>query len=126
MKKNSGTIVCISSICGVENLGAPVGYQVAKAALNMYVKSIAKQLALSNIRINAIAPGNLMFEGSTWELKVKENRKNILDIISREVALKRFGKPKDISNFVVFLSSKFSSFATGEIFVIDGGQVRSL
>ena len=44
MVKNEGSIVCISSICGFENLGAPPGYQVAKAALNMYVASMAKFL----------------------------------------------------------------------------------
>ena len=126
MVSNDGSIVCISSICGKENIGAPVGYQVAKAALNMYVASIAKHLYDYKIRINAIAPGNIFFEGSVWEKKLKENNKEVLDMLKKDVILNRFGTPEDISNFVIFLLSSFSSFSTGKIFVVDGGQTKGL
>ena len=62
-----GNVVCISSICGSEVLGAPVTYSCAKAALNHYVRGISRPLARENIRINAVCPGNLMFENSVWE-----------------------------------------------------------
>lgn len=126
MKNKNSSIVCISSICGIEVLGAPVGYNVSKAALNMYIKSMSKKLSKFNIRINGIAPGNLLFEGSTWESKIKNDKISVMEMINKEVALKKFGIPQDITNFVVFLSSQFASFSTGEIFVIDGGQLRSL
>ena len=126
MAKKNGSIVCISSICGFENLGAPPGYQVAKAALNMYVSSIAKYLNDYKIRINAVAPGNIIFEGSVWEDKIKNNENEVLDMLKKEVILNRFGTPEEISNFVVFLLSSFSSFSTGKTFIVDGGQTKGV
>lgn len=126
MNPDFSSIVCISSICGFEVLGAPAGYNVSKAALNMYIKSISKFISQFNIRINGIAPGNILFNGSTWDNKIKDNKLKVMNMINKEVALKKFGTPHDISNFVIFLSSDYASFATGEIFVVDGGQLRSL
>ncbi len=126
MVKKNGTIVCISSICGFENLGAPPGYQIAKAALNMYVASMAKYLYDHEIRINAVAPGNIFFVGSVWEEKIKSNKMEVLDMLKKEVILKRFGTPEEISNFVIFLLSKFSSFSTGKTFIVDGGQTKGI
>jgi 3-oxoacyl-[acyl-carrier protein] reductase len=125
MTRQGGAIVCISSICGLEALGAPVTYSAAKAALNAYVRGIARPLAARGIRINAVAPGNLMFEGSVWECKLAENAGAVQTMLDREVALKRLGSPEEISDFVTFLVSPRASFATGAVFVVDGGQVRS-
>ena len=73
LKKSKGNIICISSTCGCEVIpNAPITYSVAKAALNSYVKSISRPLAENNININAIAPGNIIFEGSVWERKLKD------------------------------------------------------
>ena len=126
MDKENGSIVCISSICGFENLGAPPGYQVAKAALNMYVASIAKKLYENKIRINAVAPGNIIFEGSVWEDKINKNNKKVLEMLENDVIMKRLGTPAEISNFVIFLLSNFSSFATGKTFIVDGGQTKGI
>lgn len=120
----SGAIVCISSICGLETLGAPVTYSAAKAALNSYVRGIAKPFANQGIRINAIAPGNILAEGGTWERKLQENPRQVQTMLEREVALQRLGKPEEIANFAAFLLSTKANFATGTIYVVDGGQIR--
>lgn len=125
LARTRGSIVCISSICGIEALGAPVTYSTAKAALNAYVRSIARPLGKRGIRINAVAPGNLIFEGSVWEKKQKENSAAVNDMLEREVSLRRLGRPEEIADFVLFLASARSTFATGAVFVVDGGQVRS-
>ena len=65
-----GKIICISSICGSEYIdGAPFGYSIAKSALNSYVKCISRHYSEKDITVNAVAPGNIFFEGSTWEKK---------------------------------------------------------
>jgi len=119
------SIVCISSIAGIESTGAPVPYSVAKSAINSYVKNISKHFAKYDIRINTVCPGNIMFENSVWEKKLIENSKNVEDMLKKEVAMKRFGTPAEISNLVVFLCSEKSSFITGSTFTADGGQTKS-
>ncbi|MDJ0596268.1 MAG: SDR family oxidoreductase [Pleurocapsa sp. MO_226.B13] len=121
---SGGAIVCISSICGLETLGAPIIYSAAKSALNSYVKGIARPLAQQGIRINAIAPGNILAKGGTWERKLKENPTGVQTMLEREVALQRLGKPEEIANFTAFLLSTKASFATGAVYVVDGGQIR--
>ena len=125
LSDSRGAVVCISSICGQETLGAPVTYSAAKAALNSYVRSISRPYAAKGIRINAVAPGNLLYEGSVWECKLAEDASAVQAMLDREVAQRRLGTPEEIADWVVFLSSPRASFATGETFVVDGGQVRS-
>jgi 3-oxoacyl-[acyl-carrier protein] reductase len=121
-----GSIVCISSICGVEIIpGAPTTYSVAKAALNAYVKSIARPLGKQGIRINAVALGNVLFPGSIWERKLAENSSGVLDLLDRDVALGKLGSPQDVAELTAFFLSDRSGFATGAIWTLDGGQARS-
>ena len=65
-----------------------------------------------------------MFEGSIWEKKLKKNPSLVKKLLKNEVSLHRFGTPKDIANLAVFLSSSKSSFITGSIYVVDGGQIK--
>ena len=125
LKKSCGTIVCISSIVGIENTGAPVTYSAAKSALNTFVHNESKKLGKSKIRINAVAPGNIMFPGSVWEAKKLKNSTKIRKMLSQDVALGRFGKPEEVANLVTFLASSKSAYITGSVFVIDGGQIQS-
>ncbi len=123
---SKGSIICISSICGLENIfGAPVTYSVAKSALNSYVKFSSRNLGRVGIRINAIAPGNIYFNGSVWSEKMREDREAVKAMLKREVSLGKLGTPEDISSLTCFLASPVSNFITGSIFKVDGGQVRS-
>lgn len=125
LERSRGSVVCISSICGIEALGAPVTYSAAKAALNAFVRGAARPLAARGVRINAIAPGNLLFEGSVWEERMKADPAAVQLMLQRDVALGRLGSAREIADFVAFLASPRAAFATGAVFRVDGGQLRS-
>jgi 3-oxoacyl-[acyl-carrier protein] reductase len=122
--RTGSAIICISSICGLAALGAPVTYSAAKAALNATVKGLARPLAKEGIRINAVAPGNILFPGGTWDRKLQEDKDGVEAMLTREVALGRLGTPGEIAGLVTFLASPRAGFITGAIYVADGGQLR--
>jgi NAD(P)-dependent dehydrogenase (short-subunit alcohol dehydrogenase family) len=118
--------VCISSICGLEVIpDAPVTYSAAKAALHAYVRGIARPLGKRGVRINAVAPGNILFDGSVWSCKLAEDNPAVGAMLSKDVALGRLGSPEDVASLVAYLSSPRSGFATGSVWTIDGGQVHA-
>ena len=121
--KSKGNVVAISSICGSSFIkGAPVEYSVAKAALNMYIKSMAFKYANNGIRFNVVSPGNVLFEGSTWHNKIKNNEELVTKFISENVPMGVFIEPEAIADAVLFLASDISNFTTGVELNIDGGQ----
>ena len=123
---SKGVIVCISSICGLEVIpGSPVTYSAAKAALHAYVRGIARPLGKKGVRINAVAPGNILFEGSVWSRKMVEDTQAVQAMLSKEVALGSLGTPEDVANLVAYLVSPRTDFATGGVWTLDGGQVHS-
>jgi NAD(P)-dependent dehydrogenase (short-subunit alcohol dehydrogenase family) len=123
---SKGVVVCISSICGLETIpGAPVTYSAAKAALHAYVRGIARPLGKQGIRINAIAPGNILFEDSVWSRKLSEDASSVFSMLAEDVALGSFGTCSDVASLVAYLVSKRSSFATGSVWTLDGGQARA-
>lgn len=121
-----GVIVCVSSICGLETIpGAPITYSVAKAALNAYVRGISRPLGKLGIRINAVAPGNILFDGSVWARKLLDDADAVNAMLEREVALRSLGDLRSIADLVSYLASSRAQFVTGSVWTIDGGQLRS-
>lgn len=124
--KAKGNIVFVSSICGIDALGAPTDYSVAKTALLAFSKNLAKKYASTGIRVNSVIPGNIFFEGGTWDKKIKGNKDAVYKMISSCVPMNKFGTTREIANSILFLSSSVSSFTTGATLIVDGGQSNHL
>ena len=122
----SGSIVFISSIAGIEVIGAPIHYSVAKAAIIAFSKNLARKVAKNNIRVNTICPGNIYFENGTWDNKMKENKEKVLEMLKNSVPLNIFARTEEIADLVLFISSSKMSFMTGSCLVIDGGQTVTI
>ena len=124
MENSGGHIIFIASIAGCESIGAPIAYSSAKTALCSFAKALSNDIAKLNIRVNTISPGNVLFEGSTWDDKIKNDKASVETYIQKNVPLNMFATPEDISKTVVFLEE--SNFITGSNIVVDGGQLKKI
>lgn len=115
-KNRYGRIVNLSSIVGIRGNGGQINYSASKAGLIGMTKSLAKEMASRNIRVNAIAPG---FIETDMTQKLDSKTK---DKILEEIPLKEFGKPEDVGNLVNFLVSSEADYITGQVISIDGGM----
>jgi 3-oxoacyl-[acyl-carrier protein] reductase len=122
LEKTKGSVVFIGSIAGIEDVGAPLPYSAAKAALAMYAKTLSRKLAPMHIRVNTVAPGNILFEGGNWDARYKSDPDGVQKMLDNKVPLRKFGTVEDIGNMVAFLLSEKAAFITGSCMVVDGGQ----
>src|SRR3546814_15925165 len=87
LAESRGSVVCISSICGLEALGCPIAYAGAKAALESFVHNSARPPGQRGVRINSVAPGTRLFSGSVWGRNLQEERVTGYAMLEREVTL---------------------------------------
>lgn len=123
--RGEGSLLFISSIAGLAALGTPLTYGTSKAAMNHLAKELAKLTGPRGVRVNVIAPGNIIFPGGEWQKRVDGSRGDGWKRwIKREVPQQRFGTPSEIGSVAAFLLSSQASFVTGAIVPVDGGQTR--
>lgn len=113
-----GSIINISSVAGLIPLRLQCAFTAAKAGVINLTKAMALELAELNIRVNGIAPGSILFEG-TKQLFYADSAK--AEAMLSHIPQKRPGAPEDIAHMTCFLASEEAGYMTGSIITIDGG-----
>lgn len=113
LERKSGCIINISSIWGVTGASCEVAYSTTKAAVNGFTKALAKEMGLSNIRINSIAPGII-----DTDMNRNLNEQEINEI-KEQIPLNKIGRPEDIAKCVRWLIE--DEYTTGQVISINGG-----
>ncbi len=121
-----GSIVMLSSLAACERIGAPYAYAAAKEGIRVFTKYLSDDYAARNIRVNCVIPGNVFFTGGRWAELLEQDREGTEQYIQGNVPLKRFARPEEVANAVVFLASEAASFITGTSLLVDGGQKRGI
>jgi len=118
ISKKDGAIINISSIDGICGSSCEVAYSASKSAMIGMTKALAKELAMSNITVNAIAPGAIMTD------MLRDNySEEDLELVKEEIPVKRFGTAEEIAELVYFLASNNAKYITGQVISPNGGSV---
>ncbi|HEY5524880.1 MAG TPA: SDR family oxidoreductase [Clostridium sp.] len=117
MLGKEGVILNISSMWGEVGASCEVLYSTSKGGINLFTKALAKEMAPSYIRVNAIAPG--VIDTKMNSFLTKEDKEEL----ENEIPMGRFGLAEEIGKVAVFLCSNESSYITGQILRVDGGMI---
>lgn len=121
---DGGSIIITSSIMGVRADAGVCAYATSKHALIGLMRTVAKEVANRNIRVNVLAPGPI---DNPFQSKIEERLTEVVgqdgtEFLNGVIPLGRHGRPEEIARMVLFLASEQSSFSTGGIFMADGGM----
>jgi len=116
-KGNGGKIINVASVNGLRPGSYQGIYSITKAAVINLTQTLAMELASDNIQVNAIAPGLIKtkFASAIWQ------NEDLLNGVMQRTPAQRIGQPDEIAGMALYLASPASSFATGQVFVVDGG-----
>lgn len=118
LSNKNGSIINISSIDGIAGSSCEVAYSASKSAVIGMTKALAKELALSNITVNAIAPGAI-----STDMLYDNYEESDLEIVKAEIPMKRFGRPEEVAYLAYFLASDKAKYITGQVISPNGGSV---
>ncbi len=122
--RGNGCIVIVSSIYGRESGGATT-YNAIKAAELSFSKQLARQLAPKGVRVNAVAPGSILFPGGGWQRRIDADAEAMRRFVETDLPFGRFGGPDEVADVITFLCSARASLVTGTCLNVDGCQSHS-
>jgi 3-oxoacyl-[acyl-carrier protein] reductase len=114
-KQKSGSIINVASIVGIIGNAGQVNYSASKAGLIGFTKSLSREIAKKNVRVNAIAPGFIR-----TPMTEKLNEKQTADL-ANQIPMGRLGEPEEVAKVTLFLASDLASYVTGQAIHITGG-----
>lgn len=117
ISRKKGKIINISSVWGVTGGSCEVHYSASKAAVIGFTKALAKELGLSGITVNCVAPG-VVDTDMNKNLTAED-----IDALKNEIPLGRIGTPKDVAKVILFLASEKADYITGQVIGTDGGMI---
>jgi 3-oxoacyl-[acyl-carrier protein] reductase len=120
VKRKRGVIVNIGSIMGIVPIRLQAAFSAAKAGMLNFTRSHALEMGPYNVRVNGVAPGSILTEG-TKSLFYNEETKRLSESLISHIPLGRAGGTTDIANAVLYLASDEASYVTGHVLVVDGG-----
>lgn len=120
VKRRRGAIVNIGSVLGIVPIRLQSAFAAAKAGMLHFTRSHALEVGPHGVRVNAIAPGSILTEG-TKSLFYNEEAKRLSESLISHIPLGRPGATHDIANAVLYLVSDEASYVTGHVLVVDGG-----
>ncbi len=123
--RGGGVIIMIASIWGRES-GGRMTYNAVKAAEISLAKSMARELAPHDIRVNSVAPGSISFPGGSWYRRQQEDPEGMAAFVREQLPFGRFGRAEEVGAVVAFLASPRASWVSGACVTVDGCQSRSL
>lgn len=131
-KRGGGVILHNASICAVQPLWYEPIYNVTKAALMMFSKTLSTEVVKDNIRVNCINPGLILTPD--WVKTAKQLTANsggdyqgyLQSVADEHAPIKRFGTPEELAHFFVFLASDKASYSVGSTYFIDGGMLKTV
>ena len=119
IKFKSGKIINITSVVGHSGNIGQANYAASKAGIIAMSKSLALEYGKKNITINSVSPGFIISEMTN---KISEDH---TELLKSRISLNKFGKPEDVANTVIFLSSNLADYITGETIHVNGGMYFS-
>ncbi len=116
IQNRTGAIINVSSIVGIHGNAGQCNYSASKAGLIGLTKSLAKEVAGRNVRVNAVAPGFIK-TAMTDKLTDQQREK-----LQEQIPMVRLGDPQEVAKVILFLASDLASYVTGQVILIDGGM----
>ncbi|GAB4137875.1 MAG: SDR family NAD(P)-dependent oxidoreductase [Sphingomonadales bacterium] len=122
-KAGGGAITMISTTGAVETFLVPQAYNAMKASLLTYAKQLGQFVGADGIRVNSVSPGPIDFPGGAWQM-IKETMEPLYKKTLKDHPTGRMGRPEEVANAIVFLSSPAASWINGANLVVDGGYTK--